>query len=133
MKLHTEPLPGTTNIIALLYGPIVLAGELGTNGMPNPYAENQLDLVKVSDPPVPVLVAFENSLLKHVQPTDEPLTFRTENLGQPNDVTLIPLYLLNHERYSVYWNVVSPADWEHNPTKATADVSALLQTALNAD
>ena len=34
MKLHTEPLPGTTNMVAVLYGPIVLAGELGTNGMP---------------------------------------------------------------------------------------------------
>lgn len=29
MSLHTEPLPGTTNLLAVLYGPIVLAGELG--------------------------------------------------------------------------------------------------------
>ena len=27
MKLHAEPLPGTTNIVAVLYGPIVLAGK----------------------------------------------------------------------------------------------------------
>ena len=27
MKLHAEPLPGTSNIVAVLYGPIVLAGK----------------------------------------------------------------------------------------------------------
>ena len=41
MKLHTESLPGTTNEVALLYGPIVLAGELGTNNMPNAFARDQ--------------------------------------------------------------------------------------------
>ena len=53
MALHTEPLPGTTNIVALLYGPIVLAGELGTNGMPNPYTNNQTAFVRSPTPPVP--------------------------------------------------------------------------------
>ncbi len=36
MKLHAEPLPGTNNVFAVLYGPIVLAGDLGTNGVPSP-------------------------------------------------------------------------------------------------
>jgi uncharacterized protein len=134
MKLHTEPLPGTTNIVALLYGPIVLAAELGTDGMPNPHATNQLDFVKVPDPQVPVFVADENSLLKHVKPVaGRPLTFRTKNLGQPDDVTLIPYYKLSDERYSIYWSVVSPADWKKNSAKAKAEATAQLQTALNAN
>ena len=33
MSLHTEPLPGDPQKIAVLYGPIVLAGALGTDGM----------------------------------------------------------------------------------------------------
>lgn len=131
MKLHLEPLPGTTNIIAVLYGPIVLAGELGTNGMPNPYAKDQRDFVKVSDPKAPIFVGDKNSLLKHIQPMDEPLTFRTKNLGKPDDVTLIPFYKLNHQRYSVYWSVVSVADWKNNPEKISAAGNRLLQTALN--
>jgi DUF1680 family protein len=134
MKLHTEPLPGTTNIVALLYGPIVLAAELGTNGMPNPYAKDQLDFVKVPDPQVPVFVADENSLLKHIKPVSgQPLTFRTKNLGKPDDVTLIPYYKVSNERYSIYWSVVSPADWEKNPAKASAEAATLLETALNAN
>jgi len=132
MQLHTEPLPGASNIVALLYGPIVLAAELGTNGMPNPHAKNQLDFVKVPDPQVPVFVADENSLLKHVKRVfGQPLTFRTKNLGKPEDVTLVPYYKLDDERYSIYWSVVSPADWKKNPTKAKAEAAMLLQMALN--
>jgi DUF1680 family protein len=133
MKLHTESLPGTSNIVALLYGPIVLAGNLGTNGMPNPCARDQLDLAKIPDPKVSVFVADKNSLLKHVKPTDKPLVFRTKNLGKPDDVTLIPFYNMHHERYSVYWNVVSEADWKKNPEKISADAETLLETVLNAN
>ena len=133
MKLHAEPLPGATNIVALLYGPIVLAAELGTSGMPDPHATNQLDFVKVPDPQVPVFVTDENSLLKHIKPTGQPLTFRTKNLGKPDDVTLVPYYKLGDERYSIYWNVISPADWKTNSKKITADARTLLETALNSD
>jgi hypothetical protein len=132
MKLRYEPLPGATNIVAVLYGPIVLAGELGTNGMPNPYAKDQRQFVKVSDPQPPVFVGDVKSFLKRIKPTGEPLVFRTKNLGEPNDVTLIPFYKMHHQRYSVYWNVVSEADWEKNPTKVSAD-RTFLETALNSN
>ena len=115
MKLHTEPLPGTSNIVAVLYGPVVLAGELGTNGMPNPYAGNQTALVRVSDPAVPALVGDATSILKKIKKTGAPLVFRTKNLGPPNEVTLVPLYRANHERYTVYWNLVSAADAKKSP------------------
>jgi uncharacterized protein len=131
MKLHTEPLPGTTNIVALLYGPIVLAGQLGTEGMPDQYANDQTALVKVPDPQVPVFVGDAQTLTKHIKLTSEPLTFRTRKLGQPNDVTLVPLYKLNYERYSVYWNIVSPEDWKAHPEKASSQLNAAIETALN--
>jgi DUF1680 family protein len=131
MKLHAEPLPGASNIVALLYGPIVLAGNLGTNGMPNPYAANQRDLVEIPDPQVPVFVGDPKTFLKKIKPTNEPLVFQTKNLGQPDDVTLIPFYQANHERYSVYWNVVSKADWKNNPEKVSAAGDELLKMALN--
>jgi uncharacterized protein len=125
MKLHAEPLPGATNTVALLYGPIVLAAELGTNGMPNPHAKDQLDLVIVPDPQVPVFVTDGNSFLKHIKPAGEPLVFRTKNLGKPEDVTLIPYYQLNDERYSIYWRLVSPADWKAKSAQATVDAALL--------
>jgi hypothetical protein len=46
-------------------------------------------------------------------------------------VTLVPFYKANRERYSVYWNVVSAADWKANPAQIAATGGQLLQTALN--
>jgi hypothetical protein len=133
MKLHTELLPGTTNIVALLYGPIVLAGRLGTEGMPDQYAKDQTALLKVPDPAVPVFVGDVQSLTDFVKPTGEPLTFRTMGLGQPNDVTFIPFYELNYERYSIYWNVIAQDNWKKNPLKAKAEATSEMETALNAE
>ncbi len=123
MKLHVEFLPGTTNIVALLYGPIVLAGDLGTNDMPaDIYAADQTQFVNWPTPPAPVLVADNfRSLLRHVHPTDRPLEFQTRHLGRPTDVRLIPLYKANHLRYTVYWTVLNRAEWKADqvsPAKA---------------
>lgn len=131
MELHTEPLPGTSNIVAVLYGPIVLAGNLGTNGMPNPYAGDQLDFAKIPDPKVPIFVGDLKTFLKKVKPIGDPLVFQTKNLGQPYDVTLVPFYKVSHERYSVYWNVVSAKDWKNNPLQISAAGDKFLQTVLS--
>jgi DUF1680 family protein len=119
MKLRTEPLSGTTNIVALLDGPIVLAGDLGTNGMPaNTRSSDASRFVRTPAPPVPVLVANNlKSLLHEVHPTRQPLVFRTSGLGETNDVTLIPFYQANHERYNVYWTVLNKAEWKAKSAK----------------
>ena len=41
-----------------------------------------------------------------IKPTNSPLRFKTEGLGRPMDVTLVPYYLIAHERYNLYWKVV---------------------------
>jgi DUF1680 family protein len=134
MKLHSEPLTGATNTVALLYGPIVLAGDLGTNGMPNPYARNQTDLVRVPDPKVPVFVGDPKTFLKKVRPTAQPLVFQTKSLGRPDDVTLVPFYLANHERYTVYWKLISEADWKAQAAQmAVDDAQRIAQEARAVD
>lgn len=113
MRLHTENLPGDTNEIALIYGPIVLAGELGTNDMPVPLARNQGDYNFVPDPAAPVFVCDPATLLDHIKlVAGEPLTFTTRGMGRPQDVTLVPFYQLHRQRYSVYWNVLTEAGWQ---------------------
>jgi hypothetical protein len=113
MSLHTEDLPGVSNNVALLYGPLVLAGELGTNDMPVPLARGQGDFNAVPDPAVPVLVCDASNLLAHLKPvTGRPLTFRTQGIGQPNDVTLAPFYQIHRQRYSVYWDVLTESQWQ---------------------
>lgn len=116
MTLRTEFLQDTTNTVALFYGPILLAGALGTRGMPaSDYAAGQLDLVSFAIPDglVPLMVGDLPSLLSNTVPVPgQPLTFQTKGLGQPRDVTLIPFYQLQHQRYSVYWNLMSSSAWQ---------------------
>jgi len=121
MNLHTEFLPNTTNEVALLYGPIVLAGELGTNNMPNVIVGDQNRLNRTQDPVAPVLVTTAANLLKHVKPVSgKELMFRTSGIGQPEDITLIPFYQVHRERYSVYWKVISESDWKAQSAAASS-------------
>jgi hypothetical protein len=123
MTLRVEPLPGEPKIVALCYGPVVLAGELGKEGLDkiNLYTKGQLDLQHTPTPAVPVLRCEPAELLQHIAPdAGRPLTFRTVNIGRPNDVTLSPYYNLHHQRFTVYWHLYNAADWE----KHQADIAA---------
>jgi len=114
MELRVEPLPGNPRIVALMVGPIVLAGELGTEGMEklNLYVRRQLDLCGSPCPDVPVLMCDPSELVKHIEPIPgEPLTFRTKGIGRPHDVTLSPYYRIHHQRMNVYWNCFTEAEW----------------------
>jgi DUF1680 family protein len=110
MTLRTEPLPGVPNVVAFVYGPIVLAGRLGTEGV-TPEAQiiknertsgNMLNAAVE----VPALVGDVRDLVRRVRPVpNEPLTFETAGLGRPRDVRLAPYFRLAHERYNLYWTV----------------------------
>src|SRR5262249_24286285 len=102
------------NTVALFCGPILLAGALGTNGMPaSDLAADQWDYFGVADPLVPLMVGNTNSLLSALAPVSgQPLSFTSQGIGQPSDVNLVPFYQIQHQRYSVYWNVLSTNDWQ---------------------
>jgi hypothetical protein len=135
MTLRTELLQDTTNTVALFYGPILLAGVLGTNGMPaSDYAAGQLDLVGTAIPTalVPTLVADIPTLLSNTVPVaGQPLTFQTRGLGQPRDATLVPFYQVQHQRYAVYWNLMSSAAWQQFAnSNAVAGASIIDQVSI---
>jgi DUF1680 family protein len=111
MTLRTEILPGTTNLLAVMYGPILLVGALGKQGIA-PGADlhaNERTIGEVLNEAVdvPVLVGDVSRIVEKINTTESPLTFRTEGLGRPSDVTLVPYYRVAHERYNMYWKVVS--------------------------
>ncbi|MHB8970820.1 MAG: beta-L-arabinofuranosidase domain-containing protein [Pirellulaceae bacterium] len=117
LSLRIETLPQADHVIAFLYGPLVLAGDLGTEGLEalDLYTRNQTDLVAVPGPraEIPALVGDCSQLLQHLHPVpDKPLEFRTEGVGRPHDVTLQPFYRIHHRRYSVYWECYSEDDWK---------------------
>ncbi len=115
LALHYVMLPGTTDTVAFMYGPIVLAGKLGQQGM-TPGADLIINERTYGDVlneriEVPTLAGTPETLLKQIKPSgDTPLTFITNGLGRPHDVTLIPYWQIAHERYSIYWKLSAPED-----------------------
>ena len=62
--------------------------------------------------PVPVLVRGDapiESML--VRSADGSLEFHTEGTGRPADVTLRPFWEISYDRYNVYWDLVTDAQW----------------------
>jgi hypothetical protein len=108
MKLHLYRASDLPNNVAILYGPIVLSGELGKQGIPpSDQAHDQNDLGKVPAPVVPFLVTDNPDPATWCVPVPgKPLEFRTNGVGKPADVTLLPLYQINHQRYTVYWKLL---------------------------
>ena len=110
MALRLERLPDRPDVAAVLYGPIVLAGALGGG---EALKEDQVygKYGPEGDPaPVPWFDAKDTAPLESwIKPVaGKPLTFRTENTGRPNDVTLVPFYRLFGERYALYWQLGEP-------------------------
>jgi DUF1680 family protein len=115
MRLDSETIPGDPKLAAILYGPLVLAGELGTEDL-DPrriYSDDKFLHGGFSRIAVPQLAGDRNALEKWIQPVsfkDKPLTFHTVGAGRPVDVTLSPLYRLFNQRYCVYWRFAAPVD-----------------------
>ncbi len=98
MSVYSESMPDNNGRIALLYGPVVLAGQLGT-AMPDPIYG------------APVLLTDNRNVADWVQPVAAPLTFQLKGVGKPNDVLLAPFYKTYNQYYSVYWDYFSNAEW----------------------
>jgi DUF1680 family protein len=107
MALHLHRAADDPRMAAIFYGPILLAGDLGGDGVPA-----DLDVMKndtyfqLPDPPVPSLTGSGQNLDSWIKPVPgEPLTFRTQNAGLPGGVTLKPFYQFSRDRYAIYWNL----------------------------
>jgi DUF1680 family protein len=116
MALRTEQLPGHSDVVAILYGPIVLAGRLGRKGL-TPGADIIINERKYGDVlndqvDVPILVGEAQKIVRRIKPSQgSTLTFHVTGVGangHPRDVSLMPYYRIAHERYNLYWKVVKP-------------------------
>ena len=130
MGLRWEPMPDDPSVAALLYGPIVLAADLGVNGLDaaRRYGPSAPDAALADLPEVPALVAASPAqALARVKPTGVPLVFRSEGLGRPRDVELRPLFRLADRRYSVYFDLLDEAAWDRRRAQAGAAAAAQQQ------
>ncbi len=99
MGLYTESMPDNNKRVALLYGPVVLAGQLGDTMPDAVYG-------------TPVLLTDNYNVSDWAKPvSSRPLEFALQNVGKPNDVMLAPFYKTNSEYYNVYWDYFTNTDW----------------------
>jgi uncharacterized protein len=127
MALHIEAMPDNPKMIAVMYGPMMLVGDLGTEGLDGVkrYGPSAPQVGRVKTPPIPAFVAGDvTHLVSSIVPAaGVPLQFRTKGLAQPHDVTLVPFYRILDQRYTVYWSVYSAEEWRARGA-ATAELAA---------
>jgi hypothetical protein len=100
-QLHEEPLPDGPHRVALLWGPLVLAGDLGPERRGRAASNN-----------VPVLVGEGIPLEQWLKPVEgQPGDFDTVGAGRDHDVRLVPFYRLHERTYTAYWEAFSPVEW----------------------
>ena len=105
MELHLEYAHGDSTRAALLYGPIVLAGDMGTEGMeaPAPFSDPTVrNDYYAYDYHIPagLNTTLSEADLAGIQRREGTLEFTL-----PDGRTLRPLYDLHHRRYTVYWDM----------------------------
>ena len=109
MSFSLEAAPDDTSRAALCYGPVVLAGELGTEGMqkPAPYSDsskyNDYYTYNYHIPEgLPVNLVLEKSNWENsFKRVGKGLTFETRDGGR-----ISPLYDIHRQRYVVYWKLM---------------------------
>lgn len=100
-SLRLETMPDDAQRTAILYGPLVLAGDLGPED----------DSLAGQPDYVPGLLSIERDPAFWLEAVPEsPNTFTT-TIGRPRQVTLRPFYQLHDRRYTIYWDLFSEETW----------------------
>jgi uncharacterized protein len=104
MTLHSSPLPGDRTMQAAMYGPLVLAARMGTDGLTHDmqYDTTGKNIHPAGDPksaPAPEFAASE--VAAGLSAASAALTFTTTGAGERHE--LVPLYKISRERYAVYF------------------------------
>jgi len=117
--LRLEGLPDNRNRAALMWGPLVLAGDLG------PERERR------SGPagPIPSFVSGARPVTDWLQPVpDKPGSFRSIGVGRITDgaekeMDFVPFYRLHRRTYSLYWDLYTPDGWSKRIGEVNAELA----------
>lgn len=108
MAVRAEALRGSPDQVAFVYGPAVLAGDLGPAPATEtaPYAKDQRANLEAPGIAVSILAGDVHSVVKGLtRLPGEDLAFRMPVIGEPQTVTLRPFWDVPFRRYNVYWKV----------------------------
>jgi hypothetical protein len=111
--LRLEPLSDNPRRVAILWGPLVLAGDLGPEEGRRRGGDHD---------EVPVFVGAERPVANWLKPLpDKPGCFRTDGVGKDRDVDFVPFYRLHRRTYAIYWDLFTPQEWEQRATELAAE------------
>ncbi len=115
-SLRLELMPDDSSRVAVMYGPLVLAGDLG------PLTDSAS-----KDPMyVPVLMTENRDPSAWLMPVEGKLnTFMTVKTGRPRDVEMKPFYTIYDRRYSVYWDLFNESGWNAREAEYKAELERI--------
>jgi len=120
-SLRLEPTPDNRSVAAIMWGPLVLAGDMGSR---------RDGRATGSGPQIPVLVAAGVPVNEWVQPNASHMgDFEARRVARipadpavaAADVSLKPFYRTHRRSYSVYFDVLSPAEFENRAATIAED------------
>ncbi|USI74585.1 glycoside hydrolase family 127 protein [Sphingomonas morindae] len=116
LALRLEPTPGDPDLVTVLRGPLVLAGDLGPADQPAPPGA------------APALVGAD--LLAGFTPVEPGRArFRTAGLGRPADLDFAPFYQAYNRRSAVYFKRFTDAAWGREKIAIAAEQARLADLA----
>ena len=112
MELRQETLPGDGSVAAALYGPLVLAADLGAAPTDESFRIiHSGETVPKSLPaasPLPKAAATSDVNTKQWIQVESTSELRFTAAGESEKLSLLPMYEISDQRYSVYWQMRSP-------------------------
>jgi uncharacterized protein len=130
-RVRVESLPDNNRVAALMWGPLVLAGDLGPAlgrgegplGAPAPP-------VVTPRPTVPTLVVSDRPITELLKPIEgRPGAFRgigiareaSDTTASARDIDFEPFYRLHRRTYAAYWDLLTPAEYEAKVAAVAAE------------
>jgi uncharacterized protein len=121
-KLRIEPTLDDPRTVALLFGPMVLAGDLGPatqrwNGLAPVLVGD--DLARGDD------LSRSEALARCIVPTAEAAVFSTEGLVHPTDLKLRPFTFQHDNNTAVYFRRFTETEWQEEQIKLEVEQTRL--------
>ena len=111
--LRLEPLPDNPRRVAILWGPLVLAGDLGLEEGRRRGGDAGA---------VPVFVGAERPVTDWLKPVPgKSGSFRTDGVGKDRNVDFVPFYQLHRRLYALYWDLFTPQEWDQRAAELAAE------------
>ena len=134
MYTHTEDLPGVSDYVALMHGPIVLSAKTGTENLNGLVADDGrwshiASGALQSLDQAPMLASKKEDIPSKVEPVKgEPMHFKAPYLfASKKDANLLlePFYEVHDARYMMYWMVLTDPSILERLKKEQAEALAL--------